>query len=1339
MLRNYLMSGFALVLLAVVASPRSIPSGTASAGRGVQAEPSQKGTSTSTAAKPRKVPQLQGSKQLFNPEDICSVAKYEMHEKLAEFGVDFPEPDQTGKPAAAKTTGTKEQGPPMEAMIALLPDPVHTHLALRFDRYIDVLQQALQDSTSEKTQGWVYVSQWLPWDPVPYQASQDPIDRTNVHMFDADRECAPGILIFRRNRYQGGSVRGEFLIVFLVGESPTSGILHQNQFLYAMQGWHTFQLRSEAQAREAAAEAREKSSKQQGKDQALPKPPDRNQGTGTAGKSHPDVPLRILGPAFSASLPALDSLLTANKCREGDKSSKPCFKAAQVVSGSVSTSRWIIQKSGNFPGLSDAQFISMNESADAIQEMLLNYLASREHIPRSQVAFVSEDETAYGNLLSSILHSSPDAPGDTANRPLLFHYPREISQLRNAYEKNSIFHRSSQPQSSDNASQQDLTLSLEDRHEEEDSVPSFSDNQSPISEESVLSAMTRAMDREHVRVAVINGSDVLDVIFVARYFSRNLPDVRVVLLNADLLFERSPGVSDFRGMLMANTYPLIPDNIAWTGRFMYLPDNADGSGQHNGDGGANGGHPGPFGTYLPERVFSSYEATGIYNAARVLEMAPLTFLEATSPSPAEQQPTPLWLAEYTDPFRGGNHPPLWLNAVGRGGFWPVALLDRYPPMSSIQRKTSLADIPGIDDGTASGKESIPPAMFDGWSPAGFRLGPVAFHRLVAQKLVVARLAVVCLLALFVLFGLILCTFARLERWPEYVFGIQGTNSERRGWIVLVIIFSFSWIARLLILDLPAGRFFKDPVNGGLVSLQIVLLLFALWLVRRALWDGQRRYWAWLLIVLTTMAQFAFAWIKPDEFTAKIFYLYRSEHLFNGVSPVVPFIFLSIAVICLVSRHIHSLLIFSSRLMPRIPCYEGSRSPELLRSIHRCAVNDILRACYSPWRMLASKLTHVLPDRKQNQPQDPSLQQNQNSREMRLNRLRKQSGCPPVGNTPKLPALLLAFTLVMLLVAAYLLFPRGFETFETRAYAIWLSIFSFAILIFLLHEIGWVILMWVCLHKGLLNPLERTTLRASFSRASGFSWQRMWFSVDLSPAVRFKPLFRAYESMQRIEKETLCPVSLKPAFGRARKAYKGLMTDLEPKSRVSAFARFQVALCGAASAVIGEILSNMERQKDRLGTSLDVPAKEIEEVLKASADADPLGANAEEFVGLIYIYAIQHVLMDIRSHILAFTFGYFFLLLALTVYPVGPHHSIMIMLILIFAGFVIAVVVVFSQMHRDSILSRTTSTEPGKLDIGFYEKLISVLGVPIIGLLASAFPEISNFLFSWLEPSLQTLK
>ena len=46
--------------------------------------------------------------------------------------------------------------------------------------------------------------------------------------------------------------------------------------------------------------------------------------------------------------------------------------------------------------------------------------------------------------------------------------------------------------------------------------------------------------------------------------------------------------------------------------------------------------------------------------------------------------------------------------------------------SRTQGRTSLADIPGVDDGSPSGSESIPPAMFDGWSPARV-LGPFASH------------------------------------------------------------------------------------------------------------------------------------------------------------------------------------------------------------------------------------------------------------------------------------------------------------------------------------------------------------------------------------------------------------------------------------------------------------------------------------------------------------------------------------------------------------------------------------------------------------------------------------
>ena len=1258
MLRNYLMPGFALILLAVFASPRSTPTADLeSGGRGAVGAPLQQ-----PPAKPQstqsKEPQLEGSAQLFSPNSVCAVAMHEMHEKLGEFGLN---------PEAA---GGKGEQPASEAMIALVPDPVHTHLALLFDRYIDVMQQALQDSTSETAPGWIYASQWLPWDPVPYQASQDPVARTNMHTFDADRECAPGFLIFRKNRFQGSNVGDKFLVVFLVGESPTSGILRQDQFINAMRGWRQLEKR----------------------DQDMP------------GKT-----LRILGPAFSASLTTLDSLLLAQKCGVPGADSNACFDHAQVVSASVSASRKILRDSGNFPGLREANFISMSESAETTRQMLLNYLSVREHIPSDKVAFVSEDETPFGNLLSSIVPgtSSSPKPENGQGRSLLFHYPREISQLRNAYEKNSIFRRQGAAQNTPSQNPPDLTLSLEDRHEEEDSVPSFSDTQNPISQESVLSAMTRAMDREHVRVAVINGTDVLDVVFVARYVARNLPDVRVVLLNADLLFQRSPDVSDFRGMLLANTYPLIPDNIQWSGRFLRVP-------------GAGRDHPSPFGTYLPDRIFSSHETPGVYNAIRLLEMVPLAEGKDEEGN-AGLIPTRngsdsfLWLPEYTDPFRGGNYPPLWLNAVGRGGFWPIALLDHYErPDQDSEHKPWSTSLPRILAGNTREPRSdgsIPPGMFDTWSFVGFDLGPLSFARPVALQLVVARLLLTCLLALFILFGIVLCVFARLDRGPHYVFGIPGTNSERRAWLVLVIILCHSWIARLLILDLPVWRFFSDPINCGLVFLQVILFLFAAWLIGKALWTPRRRLWAYLLVAVAAFGQYAFTWMQPKDFAARIFYLYRSQHLFNGVCPVLPFIFLFVAVICLISRHIHSLLIFSARIKPRIPCHQTDNSPPILRFVTSENVKDMLLACYSPWRMLYSKRSQ----------------------------LRSKGGQDSSANSSTLLSMLFVLTLLMLFLSAYLLFPRGFETFETRAYSVCLSIFSFTIVLILFHEIGWVVLMWISLHKTLLVPLERTTLRACFSRVSGFSWQRLWFSIDLSPASRFKALSRAYESMLRIQRDRYCPEEVKRDVEEASAKHDVMISIEDQADRVVAFSDYQDSVCKCATSVIRDILSEASRQKEPLATSLDVEAKEIEDVLKASAAADSLEANAEEFVGLTYIYAIQHVLMDIRSHILAFTFGYFFLLLALNVYPVAPHHSIMIMLVLIFTGFVIAAVTIFSQMHRDAILSRTTSTEPGKLDIGFYEKLISVFSVPVIGLLASQFPEISNFLFSWLEPSLQTLK
>jgi hypothetical protein len=61
------------------------------------------------------------------------------------------------------------------------------------------------------------------------------------------------------------------------------------------------------------------------------------------------------------------------------------------------------------------------------------------------------------------------------------------------------------------------------------------------------------------------------------------------------------------------------------------------------------------------------------------------------------------------------------------------------------------------------------------------------------------------------------------------------------------------------------------------------------------------------------------------------------------------------------------------------------------------------------------------------------------------------------------------------------------------------------------------------------------------------------------------------------------------------------------------------------------------------------------------------------------------------------------------------------------------------MHRDATLSHVTNTKPGELGPEFWFKLVGFGFAPVIGLLARIFPSITDFLFSWLQPSISSLK
>jgi hypothetical protein len=109
-------------------------------------------------------------------------------------------------------------------VIATLPDPLHTHFSLLFDRLVETIQQGAQD------EGYDYDSSWLPWQTEESAAALTRLeDQDKEEDRKAKREDQPGILLFRNK----DAPFQKALAVFVIGEESTHGI-HRKQFQNAV-------------------------------------------------------------------------------------------------------------------------------------------------------------------------------------------------------------------------------------------------------------------------------------------------------------------------------------------------------------------------------------------------------------------------------------------------------------------------------------------------------------------------------------------------------------------------------------------------------------------------------------------------------------------------------------------------------------------------------------------------------------------------------------------------------------------------------------------------------------------------------------------------------------------------------------------------------------------------------------------------------------------------------------------------------------------------------------------------------------------------------------------------
>jgi hypothetical protein len=681
------------------------------------------------------------------------------------------------------------------AMMAVVPDPVHTHMSLLFDRSMEAVNLATQ------SRNYVIDRYWLPWRPVGSTASTGPPDQDN-----GGAESQPGLLLFRWNGSaaetgEPGASGATLLYVFLVSDTSTDGI-NGAQFSRAVD-----------YIQQVCGASRECYG---------------NEGD-----------IRILGPTFSGSLYSLRRLVQSRAPQRFTAYS------GTVSSACAMQNQGLLEKArtecgpwppaySRVPNLTE--FHSLVTDTETAVARFLEFLASDEHIRcggHPQVAILSEAATAYGTA-SRLPAKNSEMSGpahETANDPCYasFAYPREISNLRNAYRSDTKSGTSSRSPGAENY----LPLDLADvEPNKSDEAPEFSRSQGPLSKEAVLMDFANDMRREHYKYIGIIGSNVLDVMFLANFLRNSCPDIRIFVLNSDLLFERNSENAPYIGTLAVGTYPMLGRNLLSTGTGQDLSRLPFGDGYEQGQFNAtlyllNG--------LLPQKVTAApYE----------LPDSPVT--QDASP------PLPSLL-------------PLWVTVVGTSGFWPVQMLQGAEAAGQT-----------IHDSQSLMRSSdYSPA----WKAITLILSALAFLEvlvLLAASPVFSRLhdfavaAPACSERLWFInvasANLALCVALAAE--PAWIYGWKaGFAVPLISVVAAIAIVAVFFTCLYLNRACYRQRTIAGKQNRKLVGLQVLYL--AVW----ALALGGAVLWCRLLL--------------DNDGHYGLFFCYRATHLATGVSPLTP--------------------------------------------------------------------------------------------------------------------------------------------------------------------------------------------------------------------------------------------------------------------------------------------------------------------------------------------------------------------------------------------------------------------------------------------------------------------
>ena len=996
--------------------------------------------------------------------------------------------------------------------------------------------------------------------------------------------------------------------------------------------------------------------------------------------------------------------------------------------------------------LVDGHFASFQENDSFIIDRFVHF-ALEQHYKLSDIAILSEDETVYGKE-GKPTPSRPDSNDGNDGNLTILHFPREISYFRSEYQKENIGQNSSDART---PGQTTLTLDLSETGM--DSIKVFAGSQTATSQEAVMIGIIAELQKHHIEFTFLFATDPLDELFLARYIRNGFPQGRVVVSTPDLLFAREQDPL-LRGVLGVSSYALVPG----------LNDQLC----HQQLTGSNS--PPQAASSHEDRLFVSTSSIGTFNATLGL----LSHLEANprrggastpEAGSADEIPAAAY-EEYSSPIPNGAlvsgaacepKPYVWLSVLGRDGFWPLASFRPWQPGARLSTLINSAvtysdDQDGADDRVVN-------ATPGAWS--------IAYC--------------ICFL-MMILHAVFTCTASTLSTF-EASAQFASARTRRENWIIA---FGALALSTALLVLLCA----RSPVERWKGAWPLTVLLWIPFFVFVGVMF-------WGLNTLRKQSDVATGFLSIVAFDAFVLFLLAKNafvgvHMFwpsrlvnldSGVSPVLPVLLLLGAVYWWSWQSLRGIALVDRR-RPRLPsCHDLAKVGLHLDIVHISDMEgDELRDTAHPfsfqWQvlipvviLLAVSLT-VVDVRHPIQTVEGFFYDASYSLLLflmvaiflacLLKLVRTWTACRQIlGGLDRLP-LRHAFGRMKRLSWHSMWNPGGSTLRET--YKLMSRTLENAVrLEKLLKPANAVTDTAITNSKE--HHSESTNSRATkklppISSEMKSAYDELGYTLEKSKQLHeeYKVIVTGSESA---ESTCLPPKALKEPWRKRHEREQQEMPKLEAgiEELQERMARSAAALLknplkddwdkdfspsvSDASVICSSKDDDKSGQKSKGDSSHSASGrdeKSDDENRNGSQKCLPLKrVLAEEYVALIYVNFLVSVLLRLRTMVMCAAGMYVFIVLSINTYPFEPHLALQSMAVVMLIVMGIAVGVVYAQMHRDNILSRLTSSKPGELGWDFWLKLVSAGAIPVFSLLASQFPSIRQFLFSWLEPALQAVK